>query len=165
MKVLRALPNAFVYQFAGAGTGPAGAVKKFTFKPNPKFDPPDLETQLLTQMTGEIWIDVAQERVARLEGHLNKDVDLAWGILAKLNKGGWIIIEQADIGQHQWHIVHFKMAMTGRIFFSTKVFDTTEDETRFAPLPTNLSYKQAIQIVESEGAAGGQETTKTQANQ
>jgi hypothetical protein len=103
--------------------------------------------------------------VARLEGHLNKDVDLAWGILAKLNKGGWIIIEQADIGQHQWHIVHFKMAMTGRIFFSTKVFDTTEDETRFAPLPTNLSYKQAIQIVESEGAAGGQETTKTQANQ
>jgi hypothetical protein len=164
MKVLRALPNAFVYQSAGAGTGPAGAVKKFTFKPNPKFDPPDLETQLLTQMTGEIWIDVAQERVARLEGHLNKDVDLAWGILAKLNKGGWIVIEQADIGAHQWHIVHFQMAMTGRIFFSTKVFDTTEDETRFAPVPTNLSYKQAIQMVESEGAPANPQESKTQAN-
>jgi len=164
MKVLRALPNAFVYQSAGAGTGPAGAVKKFTFKPNPKFDPPDLETQLLTQMTGEIWIDVAQERVARLEGHLNKDVDLAWGILAKLNKGGWIVIEQADIGAHQWHIVHFQMAMTGRIFFSTKVFDTTEDETRFAPLPAGLSYKQAIQMVESEGAPANPQESKTQAN-
>ena len=164
MKVLRALPNAFVYQFAGIGTGPTGAVKKFTFKPNPKFDPPDLETQVLTQMTGEIWIDVAQERVARLEGHLMKDVDLGWGILARLNKGGWIVIEQADIGEHQWHIVHFKMAMTGRVFFSIKVFDTTEDESRFAPLPAGLSYKQAIQMVESEGVNRGQ-GTRAQTNQ
>jgi hypothetical protein len=159
MKVLRALPNAFVYQSAGAATGPAGAVRKFAFKPNPKFDPPDLETQLLTQMTGEIWIDVAQERVARLEGHLTKDVDIGWGILARLNKGGWILIEQADIGEHQWHIVHFKMAMTGRVFFTTKVFDTTEDESRFAPLPAGLSYKQAIQMVEAEGVNTGQVTT------
>ena len=162
MKVLRALPNAFVYQFAGTGTGPAGAVKKFTFWPNPKFYPPDLETQVLTEMTGEIWIDVAQERVARLEGHLAKDVDLGWGILARLNKGGSIVIEQADIGQHQWHIVHFKMAMTGRVFFTTKVFDTTEDESHFAPLPVGLSYKQAIQMVESEPVAG--QESKTQAN-
>jgi hypothetical protein len=159
MKVLRALPNAFVYQSAGAATGPTGAVKKFSFKPNPKFDPPDLETQLLTQMSGEIWIDVAQERVTRLEGHLAKDVDLGWGILARLNKGGWIVIEQADIGEHQWHIVHFQMAMTGRVFFSTKVFDTTEDESRFAPLPAGLSYKQAIQIVESEDVNTGQGTS------
>jgi hypothetical protein len=159
MKVLRALPNAFVYQFAGMGTGPTGAVKKFAFKPNPKFDPPDLETQLLTQMSGEIWIDVAQERVARLEGHLAKDVDLGWGILARLDKGGWILIEQADIGAHRWHIVHFKMAMTGRVFFSTKVFDTTEDESRFAPLPAGLSYKQAIQMVESEGVNTSQGTS------
>ena len=158
MKVLRALPNAFVYQFADIGTSPPGPVRRFTFKPNPKFDPPDLETQVLVQMTGEIWVDVAQERVARLEGHLTKDVDLAWGILARLNKGGWIVIEQADIGEHQWHIVHFQMALTGRVVFTTKVFDTTEDESQFAPLPVGLSYKQAIQMVQSEGANLVQET-------
>ncbi len=158
MKVLRALPNAFVYQFASMGTGPTGAVEKFTFKPNPKFDPPDLETQVLTEMNGEIWIDIAQERVARLEGHLTKDVDFAWGLFARLNKGGWIVIEQADIGSRQWHIVHFQMAMTGRVFFVTKVFDTTEDESRFAPLPTSMSYKEAIQMVQSEGVNTSQGT-------
>ena len=83
---------------------PPGRWKKFTFKPNPNFDPPDLETQVLTQMTGEIWIDPAQERVARLEGHLQQDVDFGWGILGRLNKGGWIVIEQADVGEHQWRI-------------------------------------------------------------
>jgi len=33
-------------------------------------------------MTGELWIDAAQERVVRLEGHLQRDVDFGWGILA-----------------------------------------------------------------------------------
>ncbi len=159
MKILRALPNAFLYEFAGTGTGPTRAVLKFTFKPNPKFDSPDLETQLLMQMTGEIWIDVAQERVVRLEGHLTRDANLAWGILARLNKGGWILIEQADVGDHQWRIVHFKMAMTGRVLFMAKVFDTTEDTSRFAPLPLGLSYKQAIQMAESEDLNTSQGTS------
>ena len=128
-------------------------MEKFTFTPNPKFDPPDLETQVLTQMTGEIWIDTAQERVARLEGHLQQDVDFGWGILGRLNKGGWIVIEQADVGEHQWRIVHFKMSMSGRVVFKTKVFDTTEDESQFAPLPVGLSYQQAIQMVRLKARA------------
>src|SRR5262249_19483010 len=126
LKMLRALPNAFVYQYSGTGDGPTGKVEKFTFKPHPKFDPNDLETQALVHMTGEIWIDPARERVARLEGHLQQDVDFGWGILGRLYKGGWIVIEQADVGDQQWRIVHFRMAMSGRVVFKTKVFDTTE---------------------------------------
>ena len=147
MKVLRVLPNAFIYQYAGTGGGPTGHVAKFTFKPNPKFNPPDLETQVLKAMKGEIWIDVAQERVARLEGHLQQDIDFGWGILGRLNKGGWILLEQADVGEHQWRIVHFRMSMSGRIVFKTKVFDTTEDQSQFAPLPVGLRYQQAIKML------------------
>ena len=150
MKVLRALPNAFLYQYKGAGQGPTGAVEQYTFKPNPKFDPPDLETQVLTQMTGEIWIDVAQERVARLEGHLQQDVDFGWGILGRLNKGGWIVLEQADVGEHQWRTVHFQMSLTGRVVFRTKVFDTREDQSQFVPVPLGTKYQQAIQMLRSE---------------
>jgi hypothetical protein len=147
IKVLRALPAAFLYQFAGTGQGPTGEVQKFTFRPNPKFDPPDLETQVLTEMTGEIWIDTEHQRVTRLEGHLQQDVDFGWGILGRLNKGGWIVIEQAEVGEHQWRIVHFQMSMSGRVVFKTKVFDTTEDESQFAPLPIGLTYQQAIQLM------------------
>lgn len=144
--VLRALPTAFLYQYAGTGEGSAGAVEKFTFLPNPKFSPANLETEALTEMAGEIWIDPLHQRVTHLEGHLQKDVDFGWGILGRLNKGGWIVIEQADVGRGQWRIVHFKMQMSGRVVFKTRVFDTTEEESRFAPLPTGLSYQRAIEM-------------------
>jgi hypothetical protein len=149
LKVLRALPDAFIYQYAGPGAGPSGKVEKFSFKPNPDFEPPDLETLVLTQMTGELWIDPAQARVVRLEGHLQQDIDFGWGILGRLNKGGWIAIDQSDVGNRQWRIVRFQMVMSGRVFFKTRSYDTTEEESRFVPLPVGLGYVQAIQMLQN----------------
>jgi hypothetical protein len=155
LKVLRALPQAFLFQFAGTGWGPTGKVEKFTFKPNPRFNPPDLETQVLTAMVGEIWIDASQVRVTRLEGHLQRDIDFGWGILGRLNKGGWIVIEQADVGGRQWRIVRFQMVMSGRVLFKTKSFDTTEEQTQFEPLPAGLGYRQAIQMMRAGSTEAG----------
>jgi hypothetical protein len=151
-KLLRMLPKAFVYQYAGLGEGSSGTVQKFTFKPSPGFIPPDIETQALTSMTGEIWIDAVQERVVRLEGHLQQDTDYGWGILGKLNKGGWIEIEQGDVGNRQWRIVRLRMQMSLRVLFKNKSFDTVEEMTQYAPLPPGLSYVQAIQML--RGAPG-----------
>ena len=147
LKVLRSLPNAFVYEYAGAGQVSSGSVEKFRFKPNPKFDPPDMETQVLTQMTGELWIDPAQERVTRLDGRLRQDVDFGWGILGRLYKGGTVVIEQADVGDHQWRVVHFDMKMSARVVFKTKVFDTAEDESQFVSVPAGIRYQQAIAML------------------
>lgn len=150
LKVLRALPNAFTYQYAGPADSPSGALQKFTFKPNPDFSAPDLETTALSQMSGQIIIDATNERVARLEGHLDQDVDFGWGILGRLNKGGWITIQQADVGGNQWRTVHFQMAMSGRVVFKTRVFSTAEDESGFAPVPQGMGYKQAIEMLRSD---------------
>lgn len=146
LRVLRALPNAFAYQYAGPAEGANGRVEKFTFRPNPNFSPPNLETEVLTEMSGEILIDAASERVKRLEGHLQQDVDFGWGILGRLNKGGWIAIDQADAGGGQWRIVRFTMQMNGRVVFKNRVFDTTEDESKFVPLEKGLSYQKAIEM-------------------
>jgi len=150
LKVLRALPSAFLYQDAGAGEGSTGKVEKFTFRPNPAFNPPDLETEALTAIAGEIWIDPVRQRVVWLEGHLQQDVDFGWGILGRLNKGGWIAIEQADVGGGQWRTVHFQIAMRARVVWKTRVFDTTEDETRYKPVPSGLGYQQAIAMLRAD---------------
>ena len=144
LKVLRVLPQAFIYEYVGRETSPSGQVEKFNFEPNPHFNPPDLETQVLTEMKGQLWIDATQERVTRLEAHLQEDVDFGWGILGRLNKGGWIILEQAEVADHQWRVVHFKMNMSGRVVFKNKVFDTVEDQSRFEPVDPGLGYQQAI---------------------
>ena len=154
LKVLKSLPDAFVYDYVGSGQGAAGPVEKFTFKPNPKFDPPDLETQVLTQMAGQSWVDAAQARVTRLEGRLQQDVDFGWGILGRLYKGGSILIEQADVGDHQWRVVHFDMKMSARVVFKTKSFDTTEDQSQFIAVPAGLKYQQAIAMLRDNSTSG-----------
>jgi hypothetical protein len=156
LKLLRMLPDAYLYQYAGAGAGLAGRVEKFSFRPNPNFSPPDLETQALKAMTGEIWIDAAQERVTRLEGHLEQDTDYGWGILGKLDKGGWIVIEQADMGGRQWRIARFQMKMNMRILFKTKNIDTAEEMTGYAPLPAGLGYQDAIRMVRAGAGSTAQ---------
>ena len=148
MKVLRVLPAAFLYQFAGTVSTPNGTVIKFTFRPNPQFDPPDTETGVLTAMAGEIWVDPVQERVVRLAGSLQQDKLLYWG-LGELNKGGWIEIGQADVGNHQWRIVHLKLKMDIRELFKIKNSDSVQEYTEFVPLSASMSYKDAIQMLRS----------------
>jgi hypothetical protein len=150
MKLLCMLPQAFLYQYAGAGAGPGGKVEKFAFRPNPSFSPFDPEAQALTAMSGELWIDGTEERVTRLEGHLQQDTDYGWGILGKLDKGGWIVIEQAGVGQGQWRIARFQMKMSLRVLFKTRSFDTVEAMTQYAPVPVGIDYRQAIQMLRGE---------------
>jgi hypothetical protein len=157
LKVLRVLPTAFVYQYDGPSDGPTGKVEKFSFHPSPKFSPPDLETQVLTAMTGEIWIDPKQERVAHLEGHVQQDVDYGWGILGRLDKGGWITIDQAEVLPGQWRTVRMQMSMTARIVFKTRSFVTAQEQSLFASLPQGMGYREAIDKLKngehgSEGA-------------
>ena len=149
LKLLRMMPQAFLYQYDGLGAGPAGPVEKFNFWPNPRFNPPDLETQALTAMTGQLWIDAAQGRVVRLEGRLQQDTNYGWGLLGKLDKGGWVLLEQADVGDGQWRIVHVRLQMSLRILIKNKSFDTDETMTRYQPVPSGIDYRQAIQMLRS----------------
>ena len=153
LKLLRMLPRAFLYQYEGSFNGPTGTVHRFTFKPNPRFSPPDLETQALTAMSGELTVDGAQERVLRLEGHLQQDTHYGWGILGKLNKGGWVVLEQDDVGDKQWRIVNVQMEMVLRVLFKTKIINTSEQMTRYTPVPMGMDYRQAIEILRSGSSA------------
>jgi len=146
LKILRVLPSAFLYEFAGTATTPSGTVEKFSFKPNPQFNPPDLETGILTAMAGEIWIDPVQERVVRLAGSLKQNKEIALGIV-QLDKGGWLEIDQADVGNHEWRIVRLKLVMNARVLFKSKNSDSVQEYTGFVPLPPDLSYRQAIQML------------------
>jgi hypothetical protein len=147
LKLLRMLPQAFLYQYAGLGASSTGPVQKFNFWPNPRFNPPDLETQALTAMSGQLWVDAAQGRVVRLEGHLQQDTNYGWGILGKLDKGGWVLLEQADVGSHHWRITHVKLQMNLRILIKNKSFDTDETMSQYQPVPPGIDYRQAIQLL------------------
>lgn len=152
-KVMRALPDAFAYTYAGIVETPQGPNYRLKFEPNPNFDPQDLEAQALKGMAGELWIDVAQQRVTRLNGKRIRDVDYGLGVLGKLNEGGTLLLEQADIGNHQWRTTHMVLVMNARVLFKEVKLDTTLEMSQFSPVPAGLGYQQAIQMLRANPAA------------
>ena len=147
MKILRVLPNAFLYHFEGTASAGQETIDRFSFKPNPQFDPPDLETGVLTAMAGELWIDPVAERVVRLAGSLVENKDFGLGILGQLDKGGLVEIQQAEVGDHQWRIVHLKLVMNGRVLFKTKNSNSVQEYSGFVSLPADLTYGKAIEML------------------
>lgn len=156
LKVLRVLPQAFLYQYAGpVPTNNNGIAEKFTFIPNPKFDPPDLETQVLTAMAGELWIDPVHARVIHLQGKLRQDVDFGWGILGRLYKGGWITIDQAEVLPGIWRVSRFQMKMSARLVFRTRTFETVEEQSDFAPVPAGITYQEGVAMLRIAATLSG----------
>jgi len=150
VEVLRALPSAFLFQYAGPGESSAGPVERFTFKPNPAFNPSSMELRVLTAMAGQLWINPFVERAVHLEGRLQHGVAFGWGILGHLNRGGWITIDQANVADNQWRTVRLQLKMSGRVLFFSKNYDTLQEQSGYQPVPENLGYREAIKMLRTD---------------
>lgn len=148
-KMLKLLPDAFLYTYTGMVDGPNGPCYRLTFKPNPNFNPPDRESEVYHGMAGEMWIDKNQERLVKLNAHLIDDVEFGWGILGRLYKGGTLLVEQADVGGHHWETTHMKLNLTGKaLLFKNLRFNTTEDAYDFQPI-AQMGYREAIKLLQT----------------
>jgi hypothetical protein len=146
----KVLPDAFLFTYAGMAETPSGPAVKLAFVPNPNFDPPDYEARVFHGMAGEVWIDQRQERMTRFDAHLIADVEFGWGIFGKLNKGGTILVQAQDVGNHHWDETHERLNLTGKeLMFKDLIINTTEDETNYQQVPGNWTYKDAIHALQS----------------
>jgi hypothetical protein len=147
-RLLALLPEAFLYRVEGMTACASGQCIRLSFTPNPKFTPPDLESDLLRGIAGEVWIDSAQERLVRLDGHFIADVNFGFGIIGRLNKGGTVLLEQSDIGGHQWELTRLTLHVTGKALLVKPLsFQINEEASRFAPVSPGLRYRDAIQLL------------------
>jgi hypothetical protein len=149
-RLMRLLPDAFLYRLEGMVDCSGNPCYRLTFSPNPRFTPPDLEAAIFRGMAGEVWIDQAQERLTRLDAHLIATVDFGWGILGKLDKGGTILLEQTDIGGHDWELTTLKLNMRGKALMVKSLnIQMTEQATHFSQVPPGVDYRKAIQLLEN----------------
>ncbi|MFZ0689141.1 MAG: hypothetical protein WAM68_04865, partial [Acidobacteriaceae bacterium] len=173
-KLMRLLPDAFVYHYDSTvpctvvvppnvaipgepappapGTPvPSAQCYHLTFTPNPAWNPPDLESKIMRGMAGEVWIETSQERLTRLNAHLITDVDFGWGIIGRLDKGGTIFLEQTEMDGHDWELTRMNLNLTGKALMVKALnYHLTQEMARYSPVPANLDYHQAIQMLESE---------------
>ena len=148
-EMVRMLPDAFLFTADGMVEGPNGPCYRLKFRPNPSFTPPDREGEVYHGMVGELWVDQAQLRLAKIDAHLISDVNFGWGVLGKLFKGGSILVENSDVGLHHWETIHMKLQLQGKVLMMKSVdFSTTEDYSDFQAQDQELSYQEAIRLLQ-----------------
>jgi hypothetical protein len=161
-EMVRLLPDAFLYTDLGIVPGANGPAHRLSFKPNPAFLPPDREAEVYHGMAGELWIDVAEKRMVKLDGHLISDVNFGWGVIGRLNKGGTILVVQKDVGMHHWEQTHLQLNLTGKILMVKELsIKTTENASDFHPVEKELTYQDAIHLLERQSPEGTQSALST----
>jgi hypothetical protein len=164
--ILKALPDAFLYEYDGTETGKPGLGKsgdqlvRLKFHPNPHYDPPSHVEQVLVGMQGVVLVDAQRQRIARIDGTLFKEVGFGWGILGHLDRGGRFQVDQSDTGDGNWSIARMDLAFTGKILlFKSLNIKSTEIFSDFRPVPADLTFAQGIQLLKQQQAAIAQNQT------
>ncbi|HYG99127.1 MAG TPA: hypothetical protein VD837_08345 [Terriglobales bacterium] len=161
LRLMRELPNAFLYEYDGVVPGTNGHQwVRLKFTPDPKFRPPSRETSVLKAMNGELVIDPSVERLVKIEATLFKDVSFGWGILGHLDRGGHFFVEQTNIGDGRWMPTYMNLQFTGKVlFFKTVNLRQIETASEFVRVPSNMTMAQGVEFlkkrVDSELATTG----------
>ncbi|MGD0467350.1 MAG: hypothetical protein ABSA54_03145 [Terriglobales bacterium] len=157
MRIVRALPDAFLFEYAGeepgsAGIGRAGApLVKLNFRPDPRFQPPSRVEEVLTGMQGYVLVDAVRCRIASIDGTLFKAVSFGWGILGHLDPGGRFMVQQQEVGDNVWEISSMTLRFTGKILlFKNLSIISTEIFSGFKQVPADLTFAQAVQLLKKE---------------
>ena len=158
-RIMKALPEAFTYEYAGTepsspGIGKPGRVlTRVKFVPNPSYSPPTHVEQVLTGMAGYMLIDTKDHRIAKIDGTLQSEVSFGWGILGHLDRGGHFLVQQAVAGDENWEISRMDLAFTGKILlFKSINFTQTETMDDFRPVPSNLTFAQGLELLRKHEA-------------
>jgi len=162
-RMVAALPDAFIYTYAGTEEKNGHKLVNLTFKPNPNFSPPTREALVYQGMEGTMVIDATAMRMAKIDGTMFRDVSIGWGIIGHLDKGGRFIVEQSEVDKGDWEITMMRLNFTGKaLIFKTIRIDETDVSTDFKKVP-KMTVAQALDYLkkaDQNGAVAAKENFK-----
>jgi hypothetical protein len=157
LRIVKALPDAFVYQYDGTVTGtqamgsPGAQLARLKFSPNHNYNPPSRVEEVLSGMEGYLLIDVQAKRLAKIDGTLYRDINFGWGLVGRLDKGGHFIVQQANLGDGSWDITDMHLDIKGKILL-VKSLSMVSDEvfSDYRRLPDNLPFAKGVEMLKAE---------------
>jgi hypothetical protein len=153
-RLVRALPDAFLYEYDGTEPGPHGELVRLKFHRNPGFDPPSRETIIYKGMEGTMVVEPRELRLVRMDASLIEDATLGWGLLARLNKGGRFTLEQSLLPDGEWETTRMTLDFTGKAFlFKTIRIKQKQSITDFRPAPAGLNLAEGIELLKKQSTA------------
>jgi hypothetical protein len=138
--LLKMLPDAFLWTI----TSDTPELLTLSYRPDPKFDAPDMESRVMSTMAGELVIVHNGNLIRTFRGTLTEEVKIGFGLIGHLNKSGTIDIERRDVGDGHWEITETHVHIGGHILFF-KTIGTQQDEVK-----TNWHPSTARNLHEAE---------------
>ena len=143
--IMAVLPDAYLFEYVGQENG----LHHLRFRPNPGYDAHSVEERVVHAMAGDLWIDARMKRLSRLEGRLNEKVDFGFGLLGRLDKGGWFRLQRVQVSPTEWKTQRLELHLSGRaVLFKTIARDTNEMRGGFAAVPAGLNLAQGIRLLD-----------------
>jgi hypothetical protein len=117
--LLDQLPQAF--NFTLEGQQKVGRFDAYVLRATPRreYQPPTLESQVLTGMEGRFWIDRDSYQWIKAEAAVVRPVSVA-SFLARVDPGTQFTLEQTPVTGDVWMPSHFSMRTRGRILLFLK---------------------------------------------
>jgi hypothetical protein len=123
----------------------------YELQPNPNFHPHSLVQDVLTRVTGKIWVDRDANQLVHGEAHVMRDISFGGGILGKLYRGGVFFMQQQEVAPGIWLPTRYQYDFTARKFlftFEQHQYVEASQYRRVGP------PKQALAIAQSELVSG-----------
>jgi len=141
------LPDALLYTRESSD----GQIIRLSFRPNPNFNPPTLESKIYRVLQGSILVDGGQKRLIELRAVMTRDLEFVWGIFGKLRKGGSLDLRQEQTEPGYWVMTSLNVQVAGRAwFFKTIGTQIQEFRWAFQRIPGNLTLEDAASMAKRE---------------
>jgi hypothetical protein len=145
-EMMHMLPDAFIWTVAGQNA----ETITLNFRPNPNFDPPDIQSRVMGTMGGEVVIVRDGNRIRTLRGSLTQDVKFGYGLFGRLDRGGSFDIERRQVGDGHWQITENHVHIGGKALLF-KTIGQQEDEVKTDWKPSNAQTLDAAAQILNAG--------------
>ena len=143
-QLLNLLPKAFLWNIVSE----AGDLITLSFKPDPAFEPDNMEARVFADMAGEVVVSRSENRIRSMKGQMVNDVKIGFKFFGFLHKGGTFQVEHREVAPHHWQLTELHVHIVGHILFNFKTIGSQEDEvkTDFKISPAQ-NFQQAYDIL------------------
>jgi len=137
------LTQAFRFTMIGQRRVRGYSVYVLKAAPRPGYKPPSMETQVLTGMQGELWIDKTSFHWVKVTAQVIHPVSIE-GFLAEVEPGTRFELENRPVGNGGvWEASHFSMRSNAKVFhLFTR--ESNDDENYFDYQPVSASADKSL---------------------
>lgn len=125
--LMQQLTDAFVFRLVSERK--VGAFQTYYLRAIPRkgYNPPNMESQVLPGMQGELWVDKESFQWVKVSARVNKPVSIA-GFLAEVEPGTYFQLENMPVAPGIWLPKHYQMKSRSKILYFIG-HNTQADET------------------------------------